>query len=168
MSPIRSQSVSVLPVSIPPPPAPLVRPAAPPAAVIQNDKLKELMASLNPAALQGVLGPGTPSSASTTPVPASAPFLSNAYQAFPLPPPGYNSPYRPPAVPAPTGRSSAAPMFPGRESPLQQQGPWVSRRRDERSRSPDRSRGYGRGGPGRPRESDNGWGSRGRGSGERY
>jgi len=158
MSPSVSQNSSIMPapVRFNPPPMPT-------AAMIENDKLKALMASLNPSALQSILTPvGASIPAPTPPIMTSAQYQPTIYPSYtppilPQPSQAYNTPYR---TPNPRGGS-----------PHQQQGSWDARSRDERSRSPDRSgRGsFGRGGgSGRMRESDNGWASRGRGSSGRY
>ena len=155
MSPTRSQTSSIAPLPVVPPPT------APTPTAIQNDKLKALMASLNPATLQGVFAPNVPPpQALTTTALSTAPFPQTGFQSFPPPPQAYNPPYRPPPVP----------VYASRGSPHQQQGSWDARGRDERSRSPDRPRGQFRreGGTGSFRETDKGWASRGRGSEGRY
>lgn len=77
-------------VAPPPPPGPAVSAppsSTPPVSVLPNAKLQELMASLNPAALQGVLAGGarSPSTAMTPPQVSNDPY--------PPPQRGYQPPY---------------------------------------------------------------------------
>ena len=148
MSPMRSHSnpVPAPSGSIPANPVPSV---PPPTTLIQNDKLKELMASLNPAMLQGILAPpanSSPHLVSTTPMIPSLGTIPSAYQSYQ-------------GVGQVVNNLAYQPPYDSHVPESSQQGPWNQGRRDDRSRSPDKlggGVGYGRGGPDL-RQSDNGW-----------
>ncbi|WWD19324.1 hypothetical protein CI109_103782 [Kwoniella shandongensis] len=151
----QSTSVSLpAPAQAPAPRAPL--PAAAAAPTIESEKLKALMASLNPTMLQGLVGGSTPPQGSFTPIAGSStPMPPPNFPPFPPPQlphssQGY-SPYPPPppADPYVSMSGSYSPHMGGPYQPPRQNGP-----PPPPPPSSSRQRGF-------DRERDNGWGSRG-------
>ncbi|KAK8854541.1 hypothetical protein IAR55_003280 [Kwoniella newhampshirensis] len=120
---------------VPPPPAPIPISATAAAPTIESERLKALMASLNPTTIQSLVGASTPPQGGLTPTAGSSTPMPPPPPNFPPFPPQGHSPYPPPADPY----GSTGASYPPRPSDPRHQ----------------RQREFG------GRERDNGWGSRG-------